>query len=464
MKRDQQIHILVVEEEAEIADIICLFLGGHFSASFTILKNGEQAVEVLLTKGLQFQMIISDFNMANGEGKMLIEYVHKNFPQTPFMLVTRDPWNELTEFHSFSNVGYVAKPFVDDTLIAEADRLIKKCDLKPNREHQYVGISLQTLSNIKSVMHPLFIKLNEDKYVRFVNPGTEISKEDLTKYKQKAITYLYVERVQFNEFISKFRHKVLNDMVFKDINFRPQEALELSTAVQEIVQAAAKTFGISPEIQELAIRNLELVKGLSEKITELDSIFQWATFSEMEYAFVHSVLICYLTTEVVTNLGIDSPYASEILALASCFHDMALENHQVKNEQRFIKAISLNSNINREDLLSVREHTEVTSKMVKSWTSCPAEVVTIIKEHHEKPDGTGFPSEKQAHQIHELSACFIVCEDLVQNYLELKDKALVEKYFIGQAKFYSPEPFKKIYDYLVQKLIGAVKSPSSAAS
>lgn len=464
MKRDQQIHFLVVEDEIEIADIICLFLGGYFCASFTVVKSGDQAVEVLQAEGSLFQMVISDFNMAQGDGKVVFDYVRQHFPQTPFMLVTSDSWSEHPEFHNIPNVGYVPKPFVDDTLVSEVERLMKICELKTNREHQHVGISLQTLSNIKTVAYPLFVKLGEYKYVRFVNQGTEITAGDLVKYRQKGISYLYVERADFNGFISKFRQKVLNDMVFRGISFKTQDALELSSAVQEIMQGAARTFGLSAETQELATRNLELVKGLSEKITELDSIFQWASFSEMEYTFIHSVLICYLTTEVVSHLKIDTPYASEILALAACFHDMALENHQVKNEQRFIRAIALHSSINREDLLSVREHSEVASQMVKNWTTCPPEVVTIIKEHHERPDGSGFPSEKRGDQIHELSACFIVCEDLVQNYLELKDKASVEKYFIERAKFYSPVPFQPIYNYLTQKLLGPTKSTATAAS
>jgi response regulator RpfG family c-di-GMP phosphodiesterase len=439
------------------------FWGGHFAASYTIATSGEQAIEALRKNGSQFQMVISDFNMPKGNGKVVLEFVRSQWPEMPFLLLTSDSWSDHPEFQNQARVGYVAKPFADETLVNEVEKLMKVCSLESSREHQYVGVSLQTLSNIRDVTHPLFVKINDDKYVRFLNAGSEMTLGDLQKYRQKGISFLYVEKAHFADFISRFKNKVLNDMIFRGLSGKPQETLELSAALQEIVMGAAKAFGLSEDTQELAKRNLELVKHLSEKLTELDSIFQWASFSEQEYNFLHSILITYLATAVVNGLGFKTPHAGEILAFAACFHDIALENHQIKNEQRFIKALLLNSNMNREDLLAVREHPEVAAQMVKGWAACPSEVATVIREHHEKPDRSGFPSEKSWDQIHELSACFIVCEDLVQSYLDHKDRATVEKYFIEKAPFYSQGIFKQIHEFLLNKLSNGARSINLAS-
>lgn len=465
MKKNRAVHFLVVEDEVEIADIICLFVGGGFSAQFTVARSGEEALQFLSKIDAHFDMVISDFNMPKGDGLFVYNYVKEHHAQLPFILVTSDAWGEHPEFHGSARVGYVAKPFIDDTLMNEVERILKLCDLESYREHQYVGISLQTLVNFKFINHPMFVKLNEDKYVRFLNAGSTITPDDIAKYRQKGISYLYVEKEIFNTFISDFKAKVLNEMVFRGFQYKTQEALEISTAVQEILVGATRTFGLSPETQDLAQRNLELVKGLSERIVELDSVFQWASFSQMEYSFLHSVLICYLTTEVARNLPIAIPHASEILALASCFHDIALENHQVKNEPRFIKAIEINSNINREDMLSVREHSEVAVQMMKNWPTCPQEVLKIIIEHHERPDGKGFPAGKVAADISDLGACFIVCEDLAQTYLEYKDKVTVIRQFSSRTQFYAQGPFAKYHHYLLDKLLGnTAKEGNSVAS
>ena len=82
-------------------------------------------------------------------------------------------------------------------------------------------------------------------------------------------------------------------------------------------------------------------------------------------------------------------------------------------------------------------------------------MVTIIREHHERPDGSGFPEQKTWETINELSAVFIVCEDFVQSYLEHKDRGAVEKYFKSQARIYSQGVFLRVHQYLMQKLIDA---------
>jgi len=452
MEKNRTLNFLVIEDEEEVADVICLFLGGHYAASFTVAKNGEEAVEMLKKEGHQYQMIISDYNMPNGNGSFVYNYISSHLSSTPFMLVTSDSWSDHKEFHNKERVGYVSKPFIDDTLIKETDRLLRACHVELNLDHKYVGISLPTLANIRTISYPLFIKLSEDKYVKILNSDTMIDEKEVSKFRQKGITYLYVERANFPSFISEFKEKVTNQMLFKIGSLKPHESFELSAIVHEVVIGAVKSFGLSKETEELARKNIDMVRQISEKQTELNSIFQWAVYSEQEYAFAHSVLICYLAAEVARHLNFKSPFSSEILSLAAYFHDLSLENHQIKNEGRFVKALFMQSKINKEDLVAVKDHPISASEALKGWLVCPQELYAVVREHHERPDGKGFPEGKIAEQIGELSACFIVCEDLVQNYLELKDRHLIKQYFESQREIYSREPFKRVHEYLMNKL------------
>lgn len=455
MEKNKAINFLVVEDEPEIADVICLFLGGYYSASFTVMTNGVDAVELLKRDGNQFQMIISDYNMPKGNGSLVFEFAKAHHNKTPFMLVTSDTWKEHKEFHEHGCIGYVSKPFSDDVLIREVDRLLKQCHLDVSVDHKYVGISIATLANIHTISHPLYVKLSEDKFVKILNSDSVITKEEIDKFRQKSISFLFVERVNFPAFIRTFKDKVLNQMLFRGGNLKTYESLELSAGVHEVVLGAMKNFGLSKETEELALKNIAMVRQITEKFSELNSVLRWAEYSEQEYSFSHSVLICFLTTEVARALKFNFVFSSEILSLAAYFHDVSLENHQIKNENRFLKAISMHSKINKEDLAAVRMHSVESSEKLKKWLLCPQELYTMVAEHHERPDGTGFPDGKKAVEIHELSACFIVCEDLVQSYLEHKDRAAVIKYFEEQRELYSMEPFKRVHEFLLNKLIDA---------
>lgn len=463
MNSKSQIKFLVVEDELEISDIICLFLASRFDADFTTVHSGQQAVAELSEKPGQFQMVISDFNMAEGNGKFVFDYMRLNTPQTPFVLITSDAWSEHPEFHHNERVGYVAKPFSDEALISEVERLFMNCAIELKENRNYVGISIPTLVKIKQVSFPLFIKINEDKYVRLVNPGGEMTPEDSAKYHQKGIHYLYVEKSHFSEYIGKFKTKVLSDMIFKGPTGQTREDLNLTLAVQEVVLGAVRTFGLSDETQVLAKKSFEMVRSLTERISELNNILDWAQFTEEEYNFTHGLMISLLATDVARAFNLNYPHSAEILAMAACFHDVALENHQIRNEPRFVKALLLNSTMNKQDLAAVRDHTEAGVKILRQWKACPAELIDLIAEHHERPDGSGFPKGKNWEQISDLSACFIVSEDLAQMYLELRDRAAVEKYFAGQAHFYNRGIFKKIHEYLLAKLQPVARGSSVAS-
>ena len=453
MNSKDLLRILVVDDEVEIADIICLFIGGQFSASFVSVSNGLEAIDLLSKNPTQFQLVISDFNMPECNGLELFKFIKSKFPYLPFLLVTSDLWIDHPEFHNQLNVGYVCKPFIDDTLIQETERLLKACSLPSHHEHKYVGISIQTLASIRLITYPMFVRINEDKYVRYFNEGVELTRDEVIKLQKKGILELYVERSHFDHFIESFRHKVQKDMLFRGFQDKSTSALELSTLVQEIVMGAAKTFGLTPEMQELAQKNIQLVKKFTENFDELDSILNWATLSQQEYSFIHCILLCYLTTEVSSHIDMTEKYASKILALVSFFHDITLDNQQIKNERHYIKALSLNSTINKNDLKAVKIHPEASADLIKKWKLCSPELELVIRQHHEKPDGSGFPLQLHGAEINELAACFIVCEDLVQSFLELKDRIAIEKYFSGQAKLYSEQPFKHFYNYFSQKLI-----------
>jgi response regulator RpfG family c-di-GMP phosphodiesterase len=445
MNDKKSLHFLIVEDEIEIAEIISLFLGGQYNAQFTIAASGNEAVNVLKEHHSQFHMVLSDFNMPNGNGGVLFQYMRTSFPDLPFVLITSDSWHDHREFHNFDNVGYVQKPFVDDTLVQEVDRILNHITLHADRDHQYVGISIQTLAKISEISYPLYVKLNDEKYIKIMNVSSSFSDEEVERFRTKQLKMLYVERQYYNEFIKKFSNKVVNDMIFRGLKVGSIEALSLSTSVQEIIMGAVKTFGWSQETQDMAIKNLQIVKDLVEKTVELHSIFQWAKDTDHDYVFVHSILNCFMTTSLAISYKFKLEYAQEYLALASFFHDTALEPHQVKNESRFLKAAELKLPINKEDWLWIQDHPESSANMLALWPPCPQEVVRIIRQHHERPDGKGFPDGLSADAIDELSACFIVAEEVVLSYLELKDRLLVEKHLKSREDLYSVEPFNKFY-------------------
>ena len=78
---------------------------------------------------------------------------------------------------------------------------------------------------------------------------------------------------------------------------------------------------------------------------------------------------------------------------------------------------------------------------------------TIVLQHHELPDGSGFPRGLYHHQISPLACVFIVAQDLLDFYLanaaSAHPKADVFQAFLAERETrYSSGTFKKILDSL----------------
>ena len=67
----------------------------------------------------------------------------------------------------------------------------------------------------------------------------------------------------------------------------------------------------------------------------------------------------------------------------------------------------------------------------------------ILSQHHERPDGTGFPRGMAGKLISPLSALFIMAQDLVHTVME-DPRTNAEDFFKDHASLYQAGQFKKI--------------------
>ena len=109
-------------------------------------------------------------------------------------------------------------------------------------------------------------------------------------------------------------------------------------------------------------------------------------------------------------------------------HDISRKNQEIAKVQNLHDLEARAFEFNLQDIEAYENH--------------PPDVDVLVVQHHERPDGSGFPSKLFAHQISPLSALFIVAHDLVSflydegSHESLKDFVLryKEQYKIGNFK------------------------------
>lgn len=446
----KSIRVLISEEQTSLREVLCLLIESSFVAEFIECASNEKAIQYLASSSPRPDLIIADFDKSTESGTNLYDYVKAHCDQIPFVLSSIQPATNYPQFKDRKKTGYVQKPYSFAILIGEIKRLFAETDYKISETQQYVPVSLKILLDIKNISCPLYLKLSGDKYVKMINENMIFSSAEAERFRLKGAQKLYVEQKHFNGLISKYYTETMSQMMFTAVSANNSKNFEFSTSAVELISGAIKSFGWDQETTNLAKKNIQIVKNIAD-LSGLQDIFDPKKMKENEYSTVHSMLISYITTYFAKNYKFESAHAQEALALAAFFHDISLENHLTRNESRFAFAISMGVGMNKNDIEAVRSHPERSVQLMKSWPEYLEDVLTIIRQHHELPDGTGFPDKLKAVSLSELSRAFIVAHHAADFYLEFKDKRIAMTELKKKAALFETSGFSDFYNLALRQ-------------
>lgn len=98
MKGSKELRILFVEDDEDLRKIHAEKLQNDLNSTVIVAHSGNHAIEILET-GSQFDFIVSDYRMPDGDGAKLLEYVtNKNLP-VQFILFTNTIGLELPTYN-----------------------------------------------------------------------------------------------------------------------------------------------------------------------------------------------------------------------------------------------------------------------------------------------------------------------------------------------------------------------------
>lgn len=129
-------HILIIDDEKEVRDVIRLQLGG---TRYEILEaeDGEQGIAFLNENALTVDVIICDVRMPKINGVEAVKYFHREYPSTPVIVLTGYPdVNLAVEFMQQGAVEYLVKPVEKEQLVAAVEKAAAKRTLFSGNDGQ----------------------------------------------------------------------------------------------------------------------------------------------------------------------------------------------------------------------------------------------------------------------------------------------------------------------------------------
>lgn len=426
--------ILVVDDEPELLEVMEMALGAITTVPVKTCASGNQALSILSSTELPL-LIISDYRMPDGDGAFLYKKVLESYPEVPFVVCSGNPSSELKQLFPTA-YDILNKP----AFLKPLKLLIERKFADQTQRPQYVQIPMAFLLRMGSMDVDTYLKLSPDKFVKLYSKGDSFTEEDLAKYKNKLLSHLYVLRDDAAVLLKKFDSFLLQKQAAKG-----QDSLDARYDVFDTVNAFSRALGWNEATVSLALKATE--STMKTLLTDQPWRKILAKANNNTFHGHHVALLSTLTCMVAIELGWHSDSTLQKLIMASLMHDYYVdeETYESLHEGSYDALEIIQSQ-------SYRQHPIRAAEMARSLKGLPSDVDHILIQHHEKPDGSGFPRGLTANHISPLSGIFIICEDLV-NYSIKKEinSEMLNQFWVDNQAYLQKEPFKKIALSLISK-------------
>lgn len=277
-------------------------------------------------------------------------------------------------------------------------------DSEKDQNKLYSPVPISIFKYFSSISFDIFIRLkrgDEYQFLKRIIADEGYDLDMLSKYKEKNVSFLYIEKINFNKFteITNQRFKeLLNDV---HTNSKSKEE------IQEFVLNQLSSSGFSESSLKLAQDSIskinKKIQSTQSKLGLLTEIFN----SQLGYRYRRSYMIGVIGSLMLKNIDWADAKHAEYITSAAYLHDMFLETDEEMD-------ITTDGELEQAFLIDEHERVENHAKLAADKISkndrIPQEVENIVRQHHGTHSGIGFPLNISP-QVKKISIAFIVAEE-----------------------------------------------------
>lgn len=412
--------IIVADDEEGIRDVFSMIIESNFDHEILECRNAAEAIDTI-TKVGGVDLIFCDFDMGSDTGLDLYKFLQKKNLKIPFALCSTYSPDDIKGFEKFfedhPHNKYFQKPFKSNEIIQYIENCFDDLTGFDSAPSEYARVRPARFLKVNKLKHPfdIFIQLAKMKYVKIVSAGADDGFEVIKKYISKGVEYIYIMRADYEEFEGKSL-QALNQKYEEVKETAPKE--EVFDVVLESI-ASVQDYVRNLGVNERTIENIEnVVKMTEETITKNDKLADLLELLNSKDGFIkdHSYLTCYIACSIADRMSWQSEGIWKNIILASLFQNITLED----NEQA--KIVSLESeefkSLSQNDQTKVRMHPQDAAKLLESASDYFSEDTRkMIQNHHEQPDGSGFPRGLDGTKVSLLEGLFILATNFSRDLI-----------------------------------------------
>ncbi len=440
--------ILILSDNDDIKDYIKSHILSEFNIKLLECLTTKEAFQKIINDKNEVGLIIAKYELKDHFASELYFNLSKENIKIPFILLTAKypSADKNLEGFLFGNVdnAYLKFPLRNDELIEMITTIIKL--RRPSTKEGYRRIKLNQLQILIKSKTAFFILDHHENYIKIEIDATQDSLETLNNLKQENHDFLFIKSEDYENFLleaTKDLQTKLNSSGVKVI-----EKLKAQFDSVENIHQSLWNIGISHSEIELANTIVTTAHNIINRQPKVSKIIA-KLMNKNNYTYQLAMLTSYMSSAIFMKSDWFSKTISQKLALASILQDISLEHDEhakIINKKEMA--------IYPEDIQKIiKNHPQESVKYLDDLKEISNDTKNLILNHHERPDGSGFPREETLLGLSPLSCIFIIAHEfshrliikpLTQKILEDLLIEFNEKYSHGN--FRKPfESFKKVF-------------------
>ncbi|MGK5085929.1 HD domain-containing phosphohydrolase [Bdellovibrionota bacterium FG-2] len=448
-------NILVVLADKSKREIASFTLESRFQAETHQAANFEAAIDYLLDDH-DVSVIVCE---AEKESARLFKYLLSVDSSIPLIIIAKKEEAIKTAFPDLNVIGHVDSANLAHGVFQVISDAIQAGTLKEGMgSNDYCRIKSELLIKVAPLKSDIYIRLSKIKFVKLFKEGDTFDVADFNKYvHQKKVDYLYIKREESGEFVSRLQKELLR--ITSSENVPPESLHTLAISAHEVILELGKRVGFTPEVQALAKESIKLTIKSVGNNPKLSKMLRSFVRDKKRYITSHSVALADIACSLAAKMDWPSEATFQKLCFAAFFHDIALSNNELAAVSDLADLENKKAQFSAAEIRAFKDHPFKGMEVVRSFKEIPADVDLIVHQHHELPDGSGFPRGVNYKHISPLSALFIVAHDLVQYMYDYTTVDFDE--FIKERKVkYDSGTFKKVISRINKEMFTGEGSSS----
>jgi HD-GYP domain-containing protein (c-di-GMP phosphodiesterase class II)/CheY-like chemotaxis protein len=416
--------ILILEDEQELRSLLSEIIESSLPSVEIWTAESLAEARPLIETNLDFDLLAIDENLPDGKGSDLMPWLKSRGTPFRYLLCSSSAKEEIAHLAHEKIWGEIRKPDIVEPFLNALEKLrIELGSLGREQEasalEEYAPIRLATLLEIYTLPTDVFIRISNDKFVVVAKSGEVFGEDEFRKFSEKSVSSLYVKRESLFLVLNKLSASVQSILQAKKLD--KTQAIDLANAYQETIQRSFQSLGVSHEVAKAVKEQLHLAVRLIQHSTELRKYLERLNVERNSYINSHSVALSQLSGSLLSMMPWRSQQGTFKLAMASVLHDLTLKN------QALAELNTLDDLRAQEQLFTERErrafvdHPNQAAQLARQLEQMPPDVDTILLQHHERPNGQGFPHGISATRFNPLAAVFVIAHDLVRHMIDDKN-------------------------------------------